>query len=328
LKSKLAYDPFPLIFEQGDAATKLTCLALFTLAGSPQASASLLALLRKQRADGAFPSQFDAAKPGTRETGRTALLLLEAGMPADGVNVASAGRFLLSCQRPDGSWSEGPELEIPAWVVEVSNGTGVTWLTADVIDLLRRLRMAENDACQSALRWLRQVQNEHGGWHCFRGSTGYQRGTPGDPDSTAQIAFMMGEVYGEDDPGYLAGRALYEQFLDECARDVERGYRIRQRDGQRVPLDAYTLTQPLLAWALEPPRRVDAGYSARDRRVRGIMDALIQIQREDGGWRPFWSDASSPQYTVIAVRALILSGMLCREDMAAQAERHAWAPGR
>lgn len=45
------------------------------------------------------------------------------------------------------------------------------------------------------------------------------------------------------------------------------------------------------------------------------MEALIDIQREDGGWRPFWAEESDPVYAVLTVKVLILSGMLAREDL-------------
>jgi hypothetical protein len=82
-----------------------------------------------------------------------------------------------------------------------------------------------------------------------------------------------------------------------------------------VDLDAYTLTQPLLAWALEPPRRIRAGYDVHEPRVKRILEALVGIQREDGGWRPFWQEQSSPLYTVLAIEVLALGGAIAREDL-------------
>jgi hypothetical protein len=311
----LKHDPFPLIFTQGDETTQLVCLEFFDLVDSPRARGHLSSLVRQQHADGAFPSRFDPDAWGARETVRNVLLLLKAGMSPDGANVDSAVQFLLSHQRPDGGWCENPSLEIPSHVVELSNEHSVTWLTADVVELLCHVRMGESAECRTALAWLREMQNAHGGWHCFRGSIGERRGTTGDPDSTAHVAFLMGEIYGPNDPAYRKGRALYEDFLDECAADVERGHRVRLRDGQRVALDAYTLTQPILAWALEPPRRMRAGYDIRDPRIGRILEALLGIQREDGGWRPFWEEESSPLYTVLAIEVLVLSGALAWDDL-------------
>ncbi len=320
---KLKHDPFPFIFAQGDEATKLTCLDFFGLSDSPTATECLLGLIKQQRSNGAFPSRLDSENWGTRETVRNTLLLLKTGLPPEGVNVHAGVQFILSRQRPDGGWSENPSLDIPPWMIELSNEQSVTWITADVVELLGQVGMEECRECQAALEWLRAMQNRHGGWYSYSGSIGDQRGATGDPDSTSQITFLVGELYGEDDPVYLRGRELFERHLDEAVQDVERGYRIRLRDGQREELDGYTLTHLLLSWLLDPPRRIQRGYDVSDPKVRRMMEALIEIQREDGGWRPFWSEESSPVYTTLAVKVLILSGMLTREDFEAAVNAYA-----
>lgn len=319
---KLKYDPFPLVFARGDDATKLACLEFFGLRDSPQAKACVLELIKRQRPDGSFPSQLDPEHWGMRETVRAPLLLLKASLPPQGINVRAAVQFVLDQQNPDGGWSENRSLQIPPEKVELSNEQSVTWLTADVVELLRRVGMEEGRACQVALKWLKKMQNQHGGWFCFSGSIGDQRNATGDPDSTAQITFLMEEIYGEDDPAYLKGRKLFETQLDECARDAARGYRVRLRDGERQDLDAYHLTHMLLSSLVDPPRRFRCGYDASDPRVMRMMEALADIQREDGGWRTFWTRESSPAYTVLAVDVLILSGMLAREDLQADVEAY------
>jgi hypothetical protein len=309
---ELRHDPFPLIFARGGAATKLVTLQLFGLGDSPQGRGCLLELIRQQRADGAFPSGLDPTCWGMRETVRNAHILLKAGLPPKGVNVDSAVRFILRHQDSDGGWTENRSLDILPEAVELSNERGVTWLTADSVELLRQVGMEECLECQAALEWLRTMQNQRGGWYCYAGAIGEQRGSAGDPDSTAQITFLMREVYGEDDPTYLEGNALLERFLDRCAQDAERGYWIRLRDGKKEPLDVYHLTHLLLSWLLDCPRRIQSGYDVSDPRVRRMMEALIDIQRADGGWRPFFAEESSPVYTALAVRVLILSGVLDR----------------
>jgi squalene cyclase len=320
---KLKHNPFPLIFARGDETTKLVCLDFFGLRDSPQAKECLLKLIKQQRSDGAFPSRLDPENWGARETVRNTLLMLKIGLLPEGINVHAAVQFILNQQRPDSGWSENPSLVIPAEKVELSNEQGVTWITADVVELLRCMGMGECRECKAALEWLRAMQNRHGGWYSYSGSIGDQRGSTGDPDSTAQITFLMGEIYGENDPVYRKGRELFETHLDECVQDVERGYRIRLRDGERVGLDAYTLTHLLLSWLLDPPRRIQSGYDVRDPRVKRTMETLIEIQREDGGWHPFWSEESSPVYTALAVKVLVLSRVLAREDFEAAVKVYA-----
>ncbi len=317
---RLQYEPFPLVRERGDATAKLAFLAFFGLGDSPQARECLLELIRRQRSDGAFPSQLDSSNWGMRETVRTALLLLEVGLPPEGVNVNSAASFILKHQNPDGGWCENRALKLPPERTWLSNQRSITWLTADVVDLLCQVGMGGEPVCQSAVEWLKAMQKQDGSWPSLAEDVNHPQKASGDPDSTAQIAFLMGEICGEQDSAYLKGRRLYERYLDECAQEVERGYRIRLRDGEKERLDVYHLTHLFLSWLLDLPRRIQSGYDRDDPRVKEMMKALVEIQREDGGWRPFWSERSCPTYTVLAVKVLSLTGAVPTQVLKGQAE--------
>lgn len=312
---KLKYNPFPLIFGQGDAMTQLACLAFFDLADAPRGNACLLSLLKQQRADGAFPSRFDPETWGMQETVRHTLLLLRVSMPATGINVSSAVQFVLRHQNPDGGWCENPALKLPPEQTWLSNECSITWLTADAVELLGSVGQREQRPYQAALTWLRAMQNRHGGWPSVAEEGAGQEDDLGDPDATAQIAFLMGEIYGREDPAFQRGKRLFERHLEACARDADRGYWIRARDGQRAEIDVYTLTHLLLSSLLDAPRRLQGGYDVSDPRARRILGVLVDIQGQDGGWRPFFSEASSPVYTALAAKMLVLGGATCREDL-------------
>lgn len=307
---KLKHDPCLLILSEGDDATKLAFLSVLGLERSAQAKDCLISLLKRQRSDGGFPSQLDPQRWGMRETVRHALLLLEVGLPADGINVDAAVRFIVAHRNGDGAWCENAELKLPPEQTWLSGGRSIVWLTADVVDLLRRVGQGASSPCHAALQWLRAMQTRRGGWPSL--ARGVEEEVSDDPDATAQVTFLIADVYGENEPVYRRGRELFERHLDRCARDAERGYRVRACDGEHVELDVYHLTHLLLSWLLDPPRRFRAGYDAGDPRVRRMMEALIDLQDEDGGWRPFFAEEGSPVYTALAVRALILSGTLGR----------------
>jgi hypothetical protein len=311
----LKRDPFALIFEQGDDATRLVCLSFFDLANTPHGNACLVRLLKQQRVDGAFPGRFDPGAWGMQETVRYTLLLLTVGMPATGVNVSSAVQFILRNQNPDGGWCENPALEIAPEMTWLSNERSITWLTADAVELLRSVGRGEQPPCQAAVTWLRAMQNHQGGWPSVAEKAAGQEDDLGDPDATAQITFLMGEVYGREDAAFRQGKRLFERHLDACARDAERGYWVRARDGEREKIEVYTLTHLLLSSLLDTPRRLQEGYDVSDPRVRRILEVLVEIQGQDGGWRPFFLEASSPLYTVLAVEVLVLSGAIPREDL-------------
>jgi squalene cyclase len=283
----------------------------------------LLTLLTSQRSDGAFVSQLDPDCWGMRETVRNALLLLQLGLSPNTLNLDSAVQFILAHQNADGGWCENPALTLaPFMQTFLSNKLSVTWLTADAVDVLRQAGRGDSDLCQAAIKWLRSLQNPHGGWPSVVRESQPPDAT-GDPDASAQIAFLMREIYGEGDPHYRKGRELFERHLDETARDVERGYRIRAMDGQRQELEVYGLTHLLLSWLGDRPRRIGAGYDVNNPRVGPMMEALIQVQGEDGGWQPFWAEESSPVYTALAVKVLVLTGTLAPEDLVCAVREYA-----
>ena len=312
---KLRHDPFPLIFTHGDAMTQQACLQFFGLSDSARGSRCQLAVIKQQRAGGAFPSRLDPQHWGMQETVRHTMLLVKAGLPREGVNVDGAVQFLLRRQNPDGGWSENPALEIPPQMTWLSNEHSITWLTADVVKLLRSVGRGEQPPCQAALTGLRAMQNRQGGWPSVARDTAKQEDDLGDPDATAQITFLMGEIYGQEDAVFRQGKRLFEHHLDGCARDAERGYWIRARDGERAEIEVYTLTHLLLSSLVDAPRRLQGGYDVGDPRVRRILEALVEVQGQDGGWRPFFSEESSPLYTVLAVEVLVLGGAIVQEDL-------------
>jgi len=295
---KLKYDPFPPIFAHGDAMIQLACLDFFDLSDSARGQRCLLAAIKRQRADGAFPSRLDPEQWGMQETVRQARLLVQAGLPGKGVNVDGAVQFVLRRQNPDGGWCENPALEIPPQMTWVSGERSITWLTADVVELLRRLGRKDQSPCQAALKWLRAMQNHQGGW----------------PSVADEAAGQ--EIYGRQDPAFRRGKRLFERPLDACARDAERGYWIRARDGERQEIEVYTLTHLLLSSLVDAPRRLQGGYDMNDPRVRSLLEALVEIQGEDGGWRPFFAEDGSPLYTLLAIEVLVLGGAIPQQDLA------------
>ena len=64
-----------------------------------------------------------------------------------------------------------------------------------------------------------------------------------------------------------------------------------------------------------PARRFQRGYDVRDPRIQHMMVALLDPQRDDGGWWPFWAAQSSPVHTAVALKTLVLSGALARADL-------------
>jgi len=313
---KLKYNPIRYVLEKGDETTKLDLLEFLGLLDSSEAKESILTLLKTQMANGGFPSRLDPKTAGVKETCRTSILLLRCGIPVDRLTIQAAVNFLLKHQRENGGWSENSELSIPKEIVELTNEKSVTWITADVIVLLRKVGLGSDKACLRALNWLRESQMEDGGWFMFEGS-GFEGS---DPDSTARIMFLMKEVYGENDAVYLKGKRLTERFLDKVAEDAERGYYVASNSEKRTN-DIYHLTHLFLTPLVDTEKRIESSCDLNNKRIREIMRAIINTQCKDGGWRPFWSNESDPLYTVLALKLLKWSTTLKTEELKAYYQR-------
>jgi hypothetical protein len=307
------YDPIPFIFAKGDLYTKLCLLELAGLTRSPLGNGLFLDLLKMQNKDGGFPSKIDRSFSGVKETERIAFLLLRLGMPKDGLNLASCVKFVLKNQTEDGGFKENPKLDIPKKVVELSNHKGVTWLTADIVDLLREMGQENTKACQIGIHWLRKIEKSEGGWGLFEDEEEI------DPDSSAQITFLMKELLGEEDPLYKRGIALYEEHLNQVAKDAEAGF--HHRKGQKEENDIYHLTHLLGQSLFFGKRSADAGHNIKDERVKKILKAIVETQRDDGGWRPFWSKKSDPLYTALVIKIFYWMGALHKKKIKSMIEK-------
>jgi prenyltransferase beta subunit len=297
---ELKHDPVPFIFEKGDQYTKLSVLEMVGLGNTPLGKELLLDLLKTQRPDGGFPSKIDPDCSGVKETERVAHLLLRCQMPKDGLSLASAMRFLLRNQTEDGGFRENTKLSIPADSVDLSKEKGVTYLTADLVDLLRLMGQEGNKACQKAINWLRRIELPEGGWPLFEGEERI------DPDSSAQITFLMSDLLGPEDTLYKRGLEMYEKHLDQMAKDAEQGFNFFT--GEKRENDIYHLTHLLGQSFVSGKRGADAGFATKDKRVKKILQAIIEIQREDGGFRPYWSEESDPLYAGLVLRIFLWVG--------------------
>lgn len=307
------YDPIPFIFARGDLYTKLCVLELAGLAKSPLGSGLLLDLLKIQNKDGGFPSKIDRNFSGVRETERTAFLLSRCGMPKDSLNLASCVKFLLRNQTEDGGFRENPKIDIPKKIVELSTQKAVTWLTADIVDLLREMGLENTKACQMGIHWLRKTEGFNGGWGLF------EEGGEIDPDSSAQVTFLMKDLFGEEDPLYKRGLALYEEHLNQVAKDAEAGF--CHRKGEKEENDIYHLTHLLGQSLFFGKRGAEAGYDLKEERVKKIVTAIIETQREDGGWRPFWSKKSDPLYAALVIKIFFWIGALQKKKIKSMLEK-------
>jgi prenyltransferase beta subunit len=228
-------------------------------------------------------------------------------MPQDGLALTACIRFLLRNQTGDGGFRESAKLTIPPEVVDLSNERCVTYLTADMVDLLRLVGQENTKACQKAINWLRRMELPEGGWGLFEGEEQI------DPDSSAQITFLMKDLLGPEDTLYKRGLVLYEKHLDRMAQDAEQGF--NYFTGDKRENDVYHLTHLLGQSFFSGKRGVDAGYTVKDKRVKKMVQAIIDIQKEDGGFQPYWLKKSDPLYAGLVLKIFLWVGAMKKKDV-------------
>jgi prenyltransferase beta subunit len=303
------FDSLPPVFEKGDSFTKLCVLEMVDLWNTPVGKELLLEILKTQKKDGGFPSGSDPNLGGVKETERIANLMLRCGMPKDGLALTSCMRFLLRNQTGDGGFRENAKLTIAPQVVDLSSQKCVTYLTADMVDLLRLMGQENTKACQKAINWLRRMELPEGGWGLFEGDEQI------DPDSSAQITFLMKDLLGPEDTLYKRGVELFEKHLDQMAQDAEQGF--NYFTGEKKENDVYHLTHLLGQSFFSGKRGADAGYTLKDKRVKRMVQAILDAQRDDGGFRPYWLAESDPLYAGLVLRILLWVGAMKKKEVGA-----------
>ncbi len=305
----LRYDPIPFILNRGRPIEVLGLLDEAGLLFTSTAREYLLFLLSRQREDGGFPSLYDPTHYGVRETGQAVRLLLHGGLGADTLNVTAALDLLLRRQTPAGGWRENPALRFPPSVPGLSNTQEIPWLTAEIVQTLREAGRDTEDAYWIAIEWLYNSHCSCGGWPLWEGED------EPDPDTSTLITFLLQEIYGQADPVVEQGREFYEKCLTQVAQEARQRY--HEVRGERHGLDAYHLVDTVL-----DPLAAEAGYDLQDERVADIIEAVVDIQRRDGGWRPFWQEESDPRYTFYALQAMVWVGAIGRAELAEMVRRH------
>jgi len=129
----------------------------------------------------------------------------------------------------------------------------------------------------------------------------------------------MGDLLGKEDTLYKRGITLYEQHLEQRVEEAGQGFFYLK--GEKRENEVYHLTHLLGQSIFSRKRGADAEYNFKDKRVKKIVDAIITIQREDGGFRPFWSRKSDPLYTVIVLKIFLWTGAMGKRKIKSMIER-------
>jgi hypothetical protein len=269
---ELKKNPFPFILSKGDPISILQILATINRLGTRPGFNSLTAVVSAQNDDGAFPKDFQEGFPSSvKTTYRAIKTLYKVGIDKGSYIMSSALNWLFKQQNADGGWHENPAINLPEWMTWESTNKSVTWYTCQIGILLQQLQMQNTNTFKKIIDFFESSELPIGGWSAVKGLN--ER----DNDSTVGIANFLAQVVGEHHPTIPRAKTIFDTGIAKLVAQVK---------SQRVE-DAYELTHLVFD---EPKNFM---YRSGDERVMILLRALIEAQREDGGWLTFYSGGKS-----------------------------------
>jgi hypothetical protein len=279
--AKLRSDAVRYVFEHGSAYDKLYLARALQQKPDPRWTEELLAL---QNPDGGWPRELGKPMPsGVVTSARVLELLLKTGLDPGSVAAEKVIRFLLSSQRPDGGWSENPELAalIPKEETWVSAQHSMTYTTADAVNALLQAGLANLPSVKRGILFLHTTQNDEGGWDSHL--------TPGRPSQTdvAAIDVIVKALVLAGEP---RDSAVLRRTIDAF---------VTNRAHWDIPVSAAAVLNVFCR----------LGYPPGHPYVQELVETLARTQAADGGWSWLGEDPSSPGQTVYCVKQLVKCGV-------------------
>jgi len=287
---ELKKNPFPFLLRKGDPMSVLQILTTINRLGTKPGFNSLIAVISTQNHNGGFPRNLQKELPSSvKTTYRVLQTLHRVGVDKHSYIMTSALEWLLKWQENDGGWHENLAINLPEWMTWESTSKSVTWYTCQIGKLLRQLQMQNTKAFKKIIDFFESNELPNGGWSAVKGLNGP------DPDSTAGIGDFLAQVRGEQHLAVSRARKIFDSSMAELIPKVRK---------ERIE-DAYELTHLIF----DNPQ--NSMYKIGDKRVMTLLKALIEIQREDGGWLTFYSEGKSDvSITVYALQVLVSHDVL------------------
>lgn len=230
------------------------------------------ALLTRQNEDGGFPYQMVPGRPSAIISTTTALQSMADLRVLRTPHAERAVAYLLTEQRPSGSWEESPALMKfdPPPLARPGHEAGRTYSTALSAFWLSRLLGPRHEGVQRAFAFLRRV-----------------RGDAWPDDEPVQVSSLMAALSGMVDG---AGSALSAAGVEALGRRAPEAW---STDGLAEVLGAlYT-----------------AGFSADDALIVWGLRRLLRLQQDEGGWSSEHGADHDADLSLRALSALLAFGV-------------------
>lgn len=255
----------------------------------------MAAIISLQNKNAGFPRNLQKSQPSSvKATYRVLGALHKAGVDKHSFVMTSALDWLLKWQEIDGGWHENIAVKLPEWMTWESASQSVTWYTCQIGELLEQLKMQNTRAFRKIIDFFIENELPSGGWSAVVGMEGV------DPDSTTGVGDFLASILGRKHQTVSRAKSVFESALKKLLDNVKK---------ERIE-DAYELTH--LVFETQP----NLMYQRNDRRIRTLLEALVKVQRKDGGWRTFYSEGKSDvSITLFSLQVLTSHGMISKPSL-------------
>jgi len=121
-----------------------------------------------------------------------------------------------------------------------------------------------------------------------------------DPDSTTGIGDFLAPILGREHQAVSRAKRMFGSTLTKLLDKLKK---------ERIE-DAYELTH--LIFEVQP----NLMYQRNDKRVKTLLEALVKVQRRDGGWLAFYSEEKSDvAITVFSLQVLLSHGVISKSAL-------------
>ncbi len=285
LALSFGYNPVTFVLEKGSGWDIFRLLVIAGLKDHPFMKDYVNNLIRTQNADGGFPKE--QGKPSSIiHTVGVLQWLARLGVNARSPYILGAVDFFWKTQRVDGSWCENPEIILEEWMTWLSTEHGMPIVTSQIVQVLYDLGYERDPRIAKAIQYIKDTQRPDGHWPAHDD----QEGT--DPDASCIPALVK---VGEANSRHVKRGidAMLRLLAEENVEDAEEAYHLWK------------------VW----PTLVAAGCKFDREILERRLDRLKGIQREDGGWRFYWTQKSVPNYTTAILIDLIRAGFISKIDL-------------
>ncbi len=234
--------------------------------------------------EGGVPFDFEEENPSCLKDTAELLTPLSKIVPDRRDLIEKMASFIADRQKADGGFAEVKGLddyiEMKWGAINGRDwypvGKSITWLTGKAIEALISANYNNEKRIKRGIEFLKKLQHNSGHWPDTA-----DHEEP-DPLATGNIINAFKKAGLDKEEAYIKGRNALIKSIEEAMKKEE------------------------FLWDLVDIAYIDKPLNKEEEKIiKKAVKLIIELQNEDGGWKPVWMKQSDPELTALLVQAVI-----------------------